>query len=56
MGKWVRVNKELGPTTRGLLLIAVAWTPKVCKIMAFWAVLVALGHYFTYFGGPGSDS
>ena len=26
------------------------WTPKVCKIMAFWA---ALGQYFTYFGGPG---
>ena len=29
------------------------WTPKVCRIMAFWLYLGDLGHYFTYFGGLG---
>ena len=28
------------------------WTPKVCKIMAFMAI-IGLGYYFTYFLGLG---
>ena len=32
------------------------WTPKVCKMIAFWAVFSGFGHYFTYFGGPGMTS
>ena len=28
-------------------------TPKVCKIICFRLFIVVLGHYFTYFGGPG---
>ena len=30
------------------------YTPKVCRIMAFWAIFRGLGYYFTYFWGPGT--
>ena len=30
---------------------SITWTPKVCRITAFWAIFRGLGHYFTYFGG-----
>ena len=38
------------------LMSAPAWTPKVCKIMAFSAILGGFGLFFTYFGGPGRAS
>ena len=31
------------------------WTTKVCKIMAFLAVILAWGYYFTYVWGPGTS-
>ena len=30
-----------------------AWTPTVCKTTACLAIYGGLGHYLTYFGGPG---
>ena len=33
--------------------LAFTWTPKVCRIIAFWAIFRGLGHYFTYFRGLG---
>ena len=37
-----------------LMDTGLTWTPKVCTAMACWAVFfVALGHFLTYFGGPG---
>ena len=34
--------------------LTVTWTPKVCKIMAFMAILMGLGLLFTYFWGLGT--
>ena len=34
--------------------ISIAYTPKVCRIMAFGLHLGDLGCYFTYFWGPGT--
>ena len=37
-----------------LFVLRCTWTPKVCKLMALWAVcLEALGHDFTYLGDAG---
>ena len=30
------------------------WTPKVCRMIAFWLVLKALGQYFKYLWGSGT--
>ena len=40
--------------TRISSIMVTSWTPKVCKIMAFKAVILGLGLLFTYFWGLGS--
>ena len=47
-------SEWLVPKSCFTTFVAVTWTPKSVKQWPLGLLLMVLGHYFTYFGGPGS--
>ena len=41
------------PRSFTVSIMRTTWTPKVCRIMAFWTIFRGIGRLFTYFGGLG---